>query len=94
MANTEIKSPEAEALERVKSVLISEGYNDNSGLRDIAILEGCVRASELLRIIFNAPSIINQLFEMGELGKNATHRYFWGTIIDDDVKKVKEFFNE
>ena len=51
-------------------------------------------AHDILRIIFNAPSIINQLFELGELGKDATQRYFWGTISDADVKKVKEFFNE
>ena len=92
MANTEIRSPEAEALERVKSVLISEGYNDNSGLKDIAILEGCVRASELLRIIFEAPSILQQLFELSELGKEAQQRYMWGTITDSRVQKIKEFF--
>ena len=94
MPNTEIKSPEAEALERVKSVLILEGYNDNSGLKDIAILEGCVRASELLRIIFDAPYIIETLFNKNELGKMATQRYLWGTVSNEDVQKVKEFFSD
>ena len=51
-----------------------------------------LHALEILRIIFNAPSIINQLFELGKLGKDATQRYFWGTISDADVKKVEEFF--
>ena len=49
---------------------------------------------ELLRIIFNSPSIIQQLFENGDLEESAKHRFFWGTIADKDVKKVKEFLNE
>lgn len=51
-----------------------------------------IEKNRVLKIIFDAPSIINQLFELGELGKDATQRYFWGTISDADVKKVKEFF--
>ena len=58
----------------------------------VEIIKPHLKASEILKIIFDAPSIINQLFELGELGKDATQRYFWGTISDADVKKVKEFF--
>ena len=53
-----------------------------------------IEKNRVLEIIYDAPSIINQLFELGELGKDATQRYFWGTISDADVKKVKEFFND
>ena len=47
---------------------------------------------ELLRIIFNAPFILERLFETGKLGEDAKHRYMWGTISAEDVEKVKEFF--
>lgn len=87
-----LQDPEAKAIAKIKAILISEGYNDNETLKDLAILEGCVKASELLRIIFEAPSILQQLFELGELGKEATQRYMWGTITDSRVQKIKEFF--
>ena len=51
-------------------------------------------AHDILRIIFNAPFIIETLFNKNQLGRSATDRYLWGTISDADVKKVKEFFNE
>jgi len=47
---------------------------------------------EVLDIIFEAPSIIEQLFKLGQLGKEAEDRYYWGTITDSKVAKVKEFF--
>ena len=47
---------------------------------------------EVLQIIFEAPSIIEQLFKLGQLGKEAEDRYYWGTITDSRVEKVKEFF--
>ena len=49
-------------------------------------------AEEILRIIFNAPFILERLFETGKLGEDAKHRYMWGTISAEDVEKVKEFF--
>ena len=50
------------------------------------------KALEVLEIIFEAPSILEQLFKLGQLGKEAQERYFWGTITDSRVEKVKEFF--
>lgn len=85
-------SEERKALERIKTVLITEGYNDQDGLKDISLLEGCVNASEILRIIFNAPFIIEALLNKDELGKDATDRYLCGTISEKDRIKVKEFF--
>ena len=55
-------------------------------------LESGNNAHDILRIIFNSPSIIQQLFELGKLGNSAQQRYFWGTITDKDVRKVEEFF--
>ena len=51
-------------------------------------------ASEILRIIFNAPFIIETLFNKKELGKSASDRYLWGTISEEEVRKVKEFFKD
>lgn len=69
--------------------------------KDIAIIEKELKegeanknASEILRIIFNAPFIIETLFNKKELGKSATDRYLWGTISDEEVKKIKEFFSD
>ena len=69
--------------------------------KDIAIIEKELKegeanknASEILRIIFNAPFIIETLFNKKELGKSATDRYLWGTISDEEVRKVKEFFED
>lgn len=47
---------------------------------------------EILQFIYEAPSILEQLFKLGQLGKKAEERYFWGTITDDRVEKIKEFF--
>lgn len=47
---------------------------------------------QVLDIIYEAPSIIEQLFKLGQLGKEAEDRYYWGTITDSKVKKIKEFF--
>lgn len=49
---------------------------------------------EILRIIFNAPFILETLYKKGELGNDAMNRYMWGTISSDDVEKVKEFFKD
>ena len=51
-----------------------------------------LEANYVLRIIWEAPSILEQLFKLGQLGKEAQERYFWGTITDSRVEKVKEFF--
>lgn len=59
---------------------------------DIADLTTLNKTLEVLQIIFEAPSIIEQLFKLGQLGKKAEDRYFWGTITDSRVEKVKEFF--
>lgn len=47
---------------------------------------------DILQFIYEAPSILEQLFKLGQLGKKAEERYFWGTITDDRVEKIKEFF--
>lgn len=52
------------------------------------------KAEEILRIIFNAPFILETLYKKGELGKDAMNRYMWGTISSEDVEKVKEFFRD
>lgn len=51
-----------------------------------------IEKNRVLEIIFEAPSIIEQLFKLGQLGKEAEDRYYWGTITDSRVEKVKEFF--
>ena len=51
-------------------------------------------ASEILRIIFNAPYILETLMKRNELGKSASDRYLWGSITDEEVKKIKEFFSD
>ena len=51
-----------------------------------------IEKNQVLEIIFEAPSIIEQLFKLGQLGKKAEDRYYWGTITDSRVEKVKEFF--
>ena len=50
------------------------------------------KAEEILKIIYDAPFILERLFETGKLGEDAKHRYMWGTISAEDVEKVKEFF--
>lgn len=51
-----------------------------------------IEKNRVLEIIFETPSIIEQLFKLGQLGKKAEDRYYWGTITDSRVEKVKEFF--
>lgn len=56
------------------------------------IVRNALNKLEVLRIIYEAPSIIEQLFKLGQLGKEAEDRYYWGTITNSRVEKVKEFF--
>ena len=56
------------------------------------IVKNALEANDVLRIIFEAPFILERLFELGKLGNNAKQRYMWGTIAEKDVEKVKEFF--
>ena len=51
------------------------------------------KAIEILNIIYNKPFIIETLYHIGELGKEAESRYMWATVSDEEIKKVKEFFN-
>ena len=51
-----------------------------------------IEKNRVLEIIYDAPSILQQLFELGQLGKEAAQRYMWGTITDSRVQKIKEFF--
>lgn len=76
--------------------VISDEYSKELKIIEKELKEGEVNknASEILRIIFNAPFIIQTLFEKGEFGKNAKERYLWGTISDEEVQKVKEFFSD
>ena len=52
------------------------------------------KEEEILKIIYDAPFILERLFEMGKLGEDAKHRYMWGTISAENVEKVKEFFED
>lgn len=70
------------------------GYGPEEFEKDYKLVENMLKANEILRIIFYAPSIINQLFELGKLGADAKNRYFWGTITEKDAKKVEEFFSD
>ena len=56
-------------------------------------LEAGEKAIEILNIIYNRPFIIETLYHIGELGKLAESRYMWATVSEEEVKKVKEFFN-
>ena len=90
-----------EALKTLRHIHDTEHGQDYSINANFDIIEKELKeeeanknASEFLRIIFNAPFIIQTLFEKGELGKNATDRYLWGTISDEEVKKIKELFSD
>lgn len=50
------------------------------------------KAEEILRIIYNAPFILEQLYKLGKLGEEASQRYMWGTVSTEDVKKNKGVF--
>ena len=50
------------------------------------------KAEEILKIIYDAPYILDLLFRSGQLGKEASNRYMFGTISNADVDKIKEFF--
>ena len=51
-------------------------------------------AEEILKIIYDAPYILDFLFRSGQLGKEASNRYMFGTISNADVDKIKEFFSD
>ena len=71
---------------------IYEDYGPEQFEKDYKIVENMLKANDVLRIIFNAPFILERLFELGKLGEDAKQRYMWGTISAEDVEKVKEFF--
>ena len=75
------------ALTDLENIATKEGYTGANIVTKI-VLKQC----EILKIIFEAPFILERLFEMGKLGEDAKHRYMWGTISAEDVEKVKEFF--
>ena len=52
------------------------------------------KAEEILKIIYDAPYILDLLFRSGQLGKEASNRYMFGTISNTDVDKIKEFFSD
>ena len=62
--------------------------------KELEEAEANKNASEILRIIFNAPYILETLMKRNELGKSASDRYLWGSITDEEVKKIKEFFSD
>ena len=39
------------------------------------------KAEEILRIIFNAPFILETLYKKGELGNDAMNRYMWAQYL-------------
>lgn len=86
---TKIESKELEILEDIKSQLKIDG---RLPLINKIKYRRIKESLEVLQIIFEAPSILEQLFKLGQLGKKAEDRYYWGTITDSRVEKVKEFF--
>ena len=56
------------------------------------IVKGALELNEVLKIIWEAPFIVERLYALGQMGKDAKNRYSWGTITDSKIKKVKEFF--
>lgn len=50
-------------------------------------------ALDILKIIVDAPFILERLFELGKFNEEVKHRYVWGTITDEQVEKVKNWFN-
>lgn len=51
------------------------------------------RAKELLKILKDSPFILQKIFENKELKNQEQYdkKYFWGTITEDKVVKVKEW---
>ena len=81
------------ALERMTSDHdVYENYGAEEFKKDYELVKNMLEANDVLRFIWEAPSILEQLFKLGQLGKEAQERYFWGTITDSRVEKVKEFF--
>lgn len=81
------------AFERICKNVNSYSYTEEFK-KDKMLIKNMLKSNDILRIIFEAPFIIEALLDKKELGKNATDRYLWGTISEEDVKKVKEFFKD
>ena len=80
----------------VKIVTVEEVYKEHFDIiyKELKEGEANKNASEILRIIFNAPFIIETLVNKKELGKSASDRYLRGTITNEEVQKIKEFFSD
>lgn len=76
-------------LEELEKAFVALSKDDEKA-KKLLSLE--IEKNEVLQIIYDVPSIIEQLFKLGQLGKEAEDRYYWGTITDSRVEKVKEFF--
>ena len=89
-----------EAIISLRNRLVGKGIKDQF-LEELIAIENEIKegetyknASEILRIIFNAPFILETLMKRNELGKSASERYLWGSITDEEVQKIKEFFSD
>lgn len=51
------------------------------------------KETEVLHILKECPFILEKLFDNYELTEKETDKYFFGTITDEQVAKVKEYFN-
>lgn len=76
-------------LEELEKAFVALSKNDEKVTKE---LSKEIEKNRVLEIIFEAPYIVDLLFRKGELGKEASERYMWGTISDKDVERVKEFF--
>ena len=83
-----------EAYQRIEAKLLSGSCTGEDICRDLSILKCACMASEILRIIWNSPFILQVLYEKNELGKDVSQRYAFGTITEADRKEVKEFFQD
>ena len=59
---------------------------------DYAICEEIVKRLEVLDIIFISPFILDNLVQLEKLPPKAKQRYLFGTITNNEVQKVEEFF--
>lgn len=57
-------------------------------------VNGLKKVLKTMAIIKKSPFIIENLYQLGKLGKKAKRRYMWGTITNKDVAIVEEFFKD
>lgn len=79
-----------EALERIIGCSTIESHT-KKWQEDYLIVK---KEIEVLEILKKAPFILEKLFDNYELTEEMTDKYFYGTITDSEVNKVKEWINK